>query len=83
MRKGKNFYTLWTEPPLPVPSMLVKPPVHDNRSSRSCPVCRAKCTRRTPHAVTVAEVVPQDEARGASARNLPGQPSFMWRTREP
>ena len=41
------------------------------------------CTRRTPHAVTVAEVVPQDEARGASARNLPGQPSFMWRTREP
>jgi hypothetical protein len=38
MRKGKNFYTLWTEPPLPVPSTLVKPPVHDNRSSRRCPV---------------------------------------------
>ncbi len=45
--------------------------------------CRAKCTRRTPHAVTVAEVVPQDEEHGASSRNLPGQPSLMWRTREP
>jgi hypothetical protein len=33
--------------------------------------------------VTVAEVVPQDEAVVHPSRNLPGQPSFMWRTREP
>ena len=31
---GKSFYTLWTDPSLPVPSTLVKPTVRDNCSGR-------------------------------------------------